>query len=427
MTDSIAIGKLPSGMSSPVSGSKRIGLLDSLRGFALLGIFLANLGYFSGWIFLSEEEKEALSAFGGLFGRDFLHMVFIEGKFYTIFSLLFGIGFAVQLERLSRRGSDFHRLYLRRLTGLLAIGLVHLCLIWDGDILALYALCGFVLLALRNWSTGRLFKLGIVLLALPVPGYALFWLAGWPSPGAALEQWGYQIWQWRVGSAVTDADAIEQMRRGTLDGYLDWVLSGAPFRWAFLLDSWRLPKVMGTFLLGACAGREIMAGKLIQDTGRLRRIFFWGLVVGLPANALLALAGGIPYTEFHWSGFQATFLNAVGVPPLGLAYAAGFALLWNRGHRYLHVFSPAGRMALTNYLMQSVIAIVIFYGVGFGLTGRLAPAAWIGIGLAVYVGQLLVSRLWLTWFRFGPLEWLWRCATYGRWFPIRLMQPAPIA
>lgn len=395
-------------------GSQRIELLDGLRGFALLGIFLANLGYFSGWIFLGDEAKEALAGAGGASAREFMHLALIDGKFYTIFSLLFGIGFAVQLQRLSDRGVDFRGLYLRRLTGLLVIGLVHMALIWDGDILTLYALCGFLLLTLRNWPTTRLLKLAIALIALPVPAYALFWLAGWGSPGAALQEWGYAVWGYFVGRPVTDADALAMMRREGLDGYLDWVLSGPLFRWMDLLDNWRIPKVIGMFLLGVCAGREIMAGRLLSDRGRLRRICAVGFAVGLPANLLLAWMGGLPFMELHLPGLAATSLYAVGVVPLGLAYASGFALLWNRGKRYMGVFSPAGRMALTNYLMQSVIGIVIFYGVGFGLAGRLVPVAWIGIGLAVYAGQLALSRLWLTWFRFGPMEWLWRSATYGR-------------
>lgn len=417
------IAAAPTGASRPAQGLDRIELLDGLRGFALLGIFLANLGYFSGWIFLGDEAKETLAGAAGVAAREFLHLALIDGKFYTIFSLLFGIGFAVQLQRLSDRGVNFSGLYLRRMTGLLVIGLVHMTLIWDGDILTLYALCGFLLLSLRHWSTARFLKLGIVLIALPVPAYALFWLAGWVSPGAALQELAYSAWGYLVGRPVTDADALPMMRREGLDGYFDWVLSGPLFRWSMILDSWRIPKVIGVFFLGVCAGRAIMAGRML-DSGRLGRICVVGFAVGLPANLLLAWMGGLPFMELHLPGLAATFLYAVGVVPLGLAYASGFALLWNRGKRYLGVFSPAGRMALTNYLMQSVIGIIIFYGVGFGLAGQLAPAAWISIGLAVFAGQLALSRLWLIWFRFGPMEWLWRCVTYGRFMPIRIAAPA---
>jgi len=416
-SDSIAEVALES--PRPASSGERIHLLDSLRGFALLGIFLANLGAFSGWVFLSPEQKEALGSFGGPFGRDFLHLALIDGKFYTIFSLLFGIGFAVQMERLRERGVAFNRLYARRLFGLLLIGVIHQCLIWDGDILTLYALCGFLLLAFRDWPTQRLLKTGVILIVLPVPGYLLFWMAGWSSPGAVLQDLGYAFWQYQVGEAVTDADALDQMRRGGADGYFDWVLSGPLFRWSYLLDSWRLPKVIGTFMLGACAGRAILAGTLLSDRRMLRRICTLGFTVGVPANLVLAWLGGLPFMEMSETGFIATVLYAVGVTPLGLAYAAGFVLLWGRAKRWLIAFSPAGRLALTNYLMQSILGIVIFYGVGFGLAGQVGPAVWTTLGVALFAGQLILSGLWLHFFRFGPIEWLWRCATYGRWFSIR--------
>lgn len=408
----------------PAVASERYEVLDALRGFALLGIFIANLGYFSGWGFLTPEQQVDLAGAAGAGVPDFLYRFLIEGKFYTLFSLLFGIGFAVMCARLSARGVDFRRIYLRRSGGLLAIGLAHMCLIWDGDILTLYSLCALVMLAFANWSTRGLLTLAVVLIILPVPAYATFWLAGWSPPGEWLFALGERLWQYRVGWAVGDEQALEMLRRDTLKGYLDWVLPGPLYRWGDLLDNWRLPKVLGTFLVGVCAGREIMVGRLVSDRARLRRILMLGLALGLPANAWLAWMGGLPVRTLDAAGLLATSLNTVGVAPLGLAYAAGFTLLWDRGHRYLRVFSPAGRMALTNYLMQSVIGIVIFYGVGFGLAGQLPPAAWLTIGLAVFVGQVLYSGLWLSWFRYGPMEWLWRCATYRHWFPIRARPPA---
>lgn len=415
-------GEGPGGASShPASGNERIDLLDALRGFALLGIFLANLGYFSGWIYLGTEQKEALGALGGGSVRDFFHRAFIEGKFYTVFSLLFGIGFALQKNRLERRGGavGFRRLYLRRLSLLLAIGLVHLCLIWEGDILTVYALCGFVLLALRDWSSQKLLRLGVALIALPIPIYALFWLAGWSSPGASLVDLGTRVWQSLVGAPVGDADSLEQMQRGGWDGFYDWALPGVFFRWGALLDSHRLPKVLGTFLIGVCAGRAISCGGLVGDIKLLQRICFWGFAVGLPANLWLAFVGGLPYLELSASGFLATFLYAIGVAPLGLAYASSFALLWHRAPRGLLAFSPAGKMALTNYLSQTVFGIAIFYGVGLGLAGRLRPAVWMGLGVGIFALQVFASKLWLNHFRFGPAEWAWRSATYGRLFRLR--------
>lgn len=214
------------------------------------------------------------------------------------------------------------------------------------------------------------------------------------------------------------------MRREGLDGYLDWVLSGPLFRWSSLLDGWRIPKVVWTFLLGVCAGREIVAGRLLGERRRLWWIFLGGTAIGLPASLLLAWVGGLPFMEISSRGLAATTLYAVGVTPLGAAYAAGFALFWHRGRRLLRGFCPAGRMALTNYLLQSVLGILVFYGIGLGLAGRLAPAAWLTVGLAIYAGQLVLSYWWLHRHRFGPVEWLWRCSTYGRWFALRSLESA---
>lgn len=407
----------------PAAESERFEVLDALRGFALLGIFVANLGYFSGWGFLAPEARAALAGTAGAELPDFIHRFLIEGKFYTVFSLLFGMGFAVMGGRLTARGADFRRVYLRRTTALLVIGLAHMCLVWDGDILTLYALCAFLLLAIDRWTTGALLRLAVVLIALPVPAYALFWLAGWPAPGEWLFALGDRFWQYRVGWAVSDGDALEMLGRDSVDGYLDWVLPGPLYRWGDLLNSWRLPKVLGTFLVGVAAGRALMTGTLLADRGRLKRVLVLGLAVGLPANAGLAWMGGLPERTLDAQGLLATTLNAVGVAPLGLAYAAGFALLWRHGARWLAIFTPAGRMALTNYLIQSVAGIAIFYGVGLGLAGRLPPVQWLAVGLAVYTAQLAVSALWLSRFRFGPLEWLWRCVTYGRLFPLRIGAP----
>jgi len=406
----------PRETSRPAFGHERIDVLDALRGFALLGILLANLAAFSGWMFLAPEQRGALGALGEGRVWDFASHALIDGKFYTVFSLLFGIGFAVQLARLQARDVDFRRLYRRRLYGLLAIGLVHLCLVWSGDILVVYALCGFVLLALRDWSTRKLLRLGVLLIALPIPIYACFLLAGWPSLGTAIDALAEQAWQARVGLPVTYGDEIDQMRRGGADGYFDWVLPGPLYRWAALLDTHRLPKILGIFLIGACAGRAIAAGGIVRDIALLRRVFRWGVLVGLPANLFLDHLGWLPYMEISQKGFLTTILYAIGVAPLGLAYAAGFTLLWNRTPRALALLAPAGKMALTNYLAQSVMGIAVFTGVGAGLAGHLPPVWWLSIGLTFFGMQVLVSSLWLRRFRFGPMEWLWRCATYRRWF-----------
>lgn len=137
----------PSLAGSDTSGpaDDRIELLDALRGFALLGILLANILYWSGWVLVTEAERGAMATPVEQLWQYRFHHLFVDGKFYTLFSFLFGVGFAVQLDRLDRRGADGLRIYRRRALVLLAIGLIHSLLIWDGDILALYALLGLLL------------------------------------------------------------------------------------------------------------------------------------------------------------------------------------------------------------------------------------------------------------------------------------------
>ena len=159
--------------------AERILLLDALRGLALFGILLANIRYWAGWNFLDEEAKKALAGpSADVF--DFLHTVLIDGKFYTIFSLLFGMGFALQLSRLEAKSAPATATYVRRMLVLLGIGLTHLLLIWVGDILALYALCGLALLAVRRWPGRWLLLAALILIVIPVIGQAVAWISGSP-------------------------------------------------------------------------------------------------------------------------------------------------------------------------------------------------------------------------------------------------------
>jgi len=405
--------------TAPAPTAARIELLDALRGIALLGILLANMLVFSGWVFLAPEQKVALAGPTQTAVAEFLFYMLLDGKFYTLFSLLFGIGFAVQLERLSARRPDAARIYTRRLLGLLAIGLVHLMFIWVGDILTLYALTGFVLLLVRDWSTRALARTSVALILLPVPAYALWWLAGWPAPGSGAASLAESYRSWI--SSDPGLSWVAAMRQEGWASYRDWVLAIGPFRLANILESWRIPKVMGLFFLGACVGRALMAGRLLEDTQRLKRVVTIGLAVGLPANALYAALGGLgPYSQqLSGTGLVATVAYAVGVVPLGIAYAAGLVLLWQRGAAWLRAFAPAGRMALTHYLTHSIVMCLVFLGFGLGLAGQVPPFAfWLLAGLTMAV-QILLSRWWLARFRFGPAEWLWRWWTYGQRTPIR--------
>ncbi|MGI8706534.1 MAG: DUF418 domain-containing protein [Sphingomicrobium sp.] len=394
----------------------RIDILDALRGFALLGILLANYVGFSGWAEMGEPARVALAGQAWAFWSIFLNTMLVEGKFYTIFSFLFGLGFALQLSRLENRGADGIATFRRRLLVLLGIGIVHMTLIWEGDILALYALLGFTLPFFRPWSERRLLLAAAILILLPVAGYAVVHAAGIP-PTFGLYGLGERMFVAMGGIEGTNI-GIEWRQREDWPSFFAWVLSGPPYRLGVFFESWRIPKVLGVMLIGVWAGRRLVAGELLGNRALLRSVALIGFLVGLPANAGYAAIGGLSQDNFT-DGLLATVLYAVGVVPLGLAYAATFALLWPSAAPALRVFSSAGRMALTNYLLQSLFAIAIFYGVGFGLIGHVPAWTLYAIVAAVFTTQVLLSRFWLAHFEQGPMEWLWRLGTYGGQRPAR--------
>jgi uncharacterized protein len=387
----------------------RIDLLDALRGFALLGIVIANVPIWAGWFTLEPAARAAVS--GGAqnaWWYEFLATALVEGKFYTIFSFLFGLGFALQLSRLQRRGLDGLRIFRRRLLVLLAIGLIHMVLLWEGDILTLYAALGLLLPLFMNWSDRRILVLAIGLLVLPIGGVAFVHVAG-INPNLGLFDLGVRMFEALGGD---DEQWRTWLLREDFGSYLTWVLAAPAWRIGYFIESWRIPKVMAIMLLGLLAGRRLVAGTLLQDKALLARVVVFGLLAGIPANIGYGLIGGLGQEELSMK-LIATALYSAGVVPLGLAYAACFALLWPKARAVLAVLAAPGRMALTNYLSQTILGIAIFYGIGFGLYRSLGPWAFTGVAVAIFAVQILWSRLWLRHFAQGPVEWLWRRLTYG--------------
>ena len=403
----------------PAPAADRLDLLDAARGIALAGIFLMNLGVFSGFVFMPPEAIAALPTATIDRPVGFLSLWLTYGKFYSIFSLLFGIGFSLQLAAASRRGDGRLSVFRRRLAVLATIGFVHMYF-WEGDILLLYALVGFLLIPFQRVAQSTLVRVAALLVLAPVLLQIAYTLtSGALNPGAPL---------WRAGEAAlvalgypADAMPFPWLRDAGWRDYLRFQLSGGFFRYADLLGSGRPFKVLAMFVLGLWVGRSGLLRDLARHEPLLRRIRRVGFTVGLPFAALqtvLMLAGLPPHS---WLRVLETAAYALGVAPLALAYAASLALAWQSPRRraWLGRFAPAGRLALTNYLTQTTIGIGLFYGVGLGLMGRAGPTLWIPLVAAVITIQVLWSRWWLARFEFGPFEWLWRCATYGRRLPLR--------
>jgi len=405
--------------SGPIPAAERVELLDALRGLAILGIFVINLHAFSEWSAISASEQAGLPT-AAVDPAVFLLMTLLaQGKFFSLFSLLFGIGFAVQMLRAEEKGVDFAPRFRRRLWVLLGIGMVHLCFVWYGDILVLYALLGFLLIPVRRLGDRPLLIAAAALILVPVAVHSMIVLSGGVlNPGTPL----------RVVAVGVDAHfGIQMEDYPWILGRLGWVeffqvnASGPLWRFAYFLEESRAAKVFGMFLIGFVAARRLIFRDIDAHRAVLSRVLVAGLALGLVANTVwLWIRIGSPPSE-SWTGVAETMAYALGVAPLALAYAAGFALVWQRPwwRRQLQRLAPAGRMALTNYLMQSVIGIALFYGIGLGWTGRVGPALVLPMVIIIFVAQVQLSALWLHHFRYGPVEWLWRSLTYGQWQRLR--------
>jgi uncharacterized protein len=401
---------------SPISLQERIEILDVLRGLAICGILIGNMQWFSGYGMM----PPALAAQSPFADRltHFLVWFFVEGKFYSIFSFLFGFGFALQISRAEERGDLKASLFKRRLFWLLVIGLLHAYLLWAGDILSIYALMGFMLILFRRKTNGALLKWASILLVIPILTYILLYILfvtfAPPETVATIDVAKMDMWN----------DAVRKVpHSGYLQIITDYNLHYIVGRYASLILEMRPPKILAMFLLGFYAYRRGFFQHLSSHQPFIRRVLIYGLVLGLVGNvAFAALAGAEAVFPPSPAGIAGVVSYAFGVPALALAYMALVATLWQKAawRRLLAFLAPVGRMALTNYLLQTIICVLIFYGYGFGQFGRFGARAATLLALAIFLFQVLMSALWLKYFSYGPMEWIWRQLTYRQRLNLRL-------
>ncbi|MEV7307442.1 DUF418 domain-containing protein [Streptomyces microflavus] len=405
------IGRIGSiGPGRPVSAAEpaavmprphRIVEVDALRGFALCGIFLANVLVMAG---IEGRGGDGPSASGLDQAAHWLVMMLVQTKFYLLFSFLFGYSTTLQMDSAERDGAPFAPRMLRRLLGLFVLGALHAVLLYPGDILTTYAVLGLVLFAARTVDPARMWRA-----ALRVYGAvaALYLLLG--AAVALVDTGGGD-----EGLSASTAELTAAYRGGPAD-----VVRANMDAWTDILAGLLMMggMVVAAFLAGFVAGRR----RLLTGTGtpdrvaRLRRICGWGLAVGLPGGVLMA-AGTVGPLGARWE-IPMFIVGMLTAPALSGAYACGL-LLWfttPRGARLAARLAPAGRMALTNYLVQSLVMALVFTGYGAALYGRVGAAAVLGGALLFYGCQLLVSARLMERHRLGPVERLLRTVTlWGR-------------
>ncbi|MFZ4543597.1 MAG: DUF418 domain-containing protein [Saprospiraceae bacterium] len=403
---------------TPLQHNEREIFMDVLRGFAIFGILIANLTAGGlGWgpnrvetgPFITSELDHQLS---------FVYSMFIDGKFYSIFSMLFGWGIALQLQRGTNRGIDATPTVRRRLGFMLLLGSFHI-LIWNGDIVLFYAMLGFLLLPFRKFSNKTLLITGACLILSPIILYAL--KLHWPvlnSPAVFLQDAGNKVSQYLLGIS-TDADYNAWINKAS---WWDmWVgnMGGVFYRFSYLVFISRIPKVFGMFLIGFVIGRSGFYKNIAQNRNTILKIIGVGLLIGLPANYLLAYYSEnfvSDYYNLKPNGLYQTIAYAFGVAPLALVYAGTLMLCFQTiaGKKIMSIIAPVGKMAFSNYIMHSLVCQFVFLPQGLGYGGQVGQYYLSLFGITLYLSQIVISTLWLKYFNYGPFEWLWRSLTYWK-------------
>lgn len=408
---------------SPIQKANRIQVIDVLRGFAIFGILVVNIelfanGFYTSVFHLDENSLNHLSVV--------LSETLFTGKFYTTFSFLFGLGFSIQMARAEEKGTAFVPLYIRRLLWLMLFGVLHAVLVWNGDILLDYGLLGLILLALRKLKPRTALIVGGVLLLL--------------YGGSLIAEVDYTPEPYTAAEIAEDEAFLAEDLATYRDGTFSEITAARFADWWVVADvvdpiaeePWLIPLVpvflllytsdiLGMFLIGMAFGKLGLFSDLETWLPTWKQIFRWAFPIGLVLN----VAYGVGFYAYEFGignevimEFISTFGLAFGAPLLAFGYISGLVLL-NHRSGFASALAPVGRMALTNYLAQSLVFTFIFYGYGLGLYQSVTSLTALAMWLVCCVVQTILSGLWLKHSRYGPFEWLWRSLTYFKLLPIR--------
>lgn len=389
-------------MNSASQKVTRIADVDALRGFALLGILQVNIMAFASVFYgLPTGEPEQTLGFNDLVHL-FISTIF-EMKFYLLFSFLFGYSVTLQMQSAVRAGEAFVPRFLRRQAGLWVIGLLHAVLLFHGDILSTYAILGVVLLLWRNSADRTLLKSAIWLISIT----AILWAS-------------LGVLQWMVGEVQDPAQDLLNAQyaytayTGSFGSVIMQHINELKLMWLILLLI-QAPCALAMFLLGFLAGKHQFLAQPDQYRPYLKQAIKAGLFIGLPASLITALTA-LFSTGTYWEIFGLA-LSLVTAPFLTFGIIALMLKFFGteRGLFWRDALAPAGRMALSNYLLQSLICGFIFYGYGLALIDQTTAIGNVLIGVLIFVFQLFFSHWWMKHYYYGPLEWLLRALTIGRW------------
>ncbi len=405
----------PAPRMAPVSKAERIEVIDILRGWAIFGMLFVNMSDMPGkWP--GTADRLTLALIG----------VFAAAKFYTLFSFLFGLGLVLQMRRAEARGAPFVPVYMRRLLILLLIGLAHF-LLGERDILMDYAVLGFLLLLFRTSSPRTLVVAAFLITSIFLVRGAV--VEGLRERRLADPQTAQQAIRENVQRRAERRALTEQNLRVYARGSFGEIVaqSAHNFVWRYsALDRryiFPLGYVFPLFLLGLYAGRRRILENIPAHLPFIRKVMWWGLGLGLPANVVSVVRWELSNPAWPYLTSQlAELLWAVGAPALCFFYASAIILLVQR-HGWKERLAPlaaVGRMALSNYLFHSLVFVFIFYSYGLGLYGKVGPLGGVVLAVPIFAVQLPLSVRWLRRFRFGPAEWLWRTLTYGNLQPMRV-------
>jgi uncharacterized protein len=370
----------------------RIQDIDALRGFALLGVLIVNITFAASAYPIHVAEDPAYSSWLD-HTVTWMGAAFFDMKFYLMFSFLFGYSFQLQMEAAQRAGAAFKPRMLRRLGGLFGIGCLHAIFLTTGDILSVYALIGLVLLAMRGVRDRT-----ALIVAGAIYAYLFVTLAAasmFVDTSAILDP----------TSAVAAAQQTAAHLAGSFGDIIGEHIRALPtFGLAQLTV--QAPTTLAAFILGMVAGRRRLLANLTGTEPVLRLMQLVGFTVGIAGGVIFASLGGN-------NNAGGVLISVITAPLLSAAYVATVLRIMHsdRGQDVRRLLAPAGRMALSNYLGQSVVMILIFTGVGLGLVGHVSPLETTGIAVGVFAAQVLLSHIWLARFGYGPVEGVLRAIT----------------